>query len=435
MRFGRLRFTLLAAVYTLPARAEDAPAQGVRLSFVRAENASGCIALTALEQELARRMGRNPFVGLPRQWIEGVATKTGAYFEVQLFERDAEGHTVGTRRLRDASGDCRKLDDAIELAIALIIDPSVRLAPLHAAQVTPSSSVTQQAQPRAAESTAGPTARADASDSLIGAHASSPPSTGAVPLNERRASNVQPESQSADVVTMNGGAATAPATRGKAPEQRDPCVAVAPLDVHERQVTSVSRAATSELTPVARDDTNKTNLPSAIPVFVFADAVLASGVLPRPALGIELGTRIAFERMQRWSLRVGGLFLPQQQDTSAQGDFSYGLTALELGLCFNTHARRITGFGCASPGFGAVHAVVNAPAPFEPGDRLWFAVRIEAGVAIQVAGPVWLEARGFDWIAPLRWQFRVKTEQGPRPVFRQNGFMPGAALGLALKFD
>jgi hypothetical protein len=82
-----------------------------------------------LEREIARRMGQNPFEGDARQWIEGTIDFQAGAFEVQLFERDAEGSTLGTRRFREQASDCHKLDDAIELAIALIIDPNAQLAP------------------------------------------------------------------------------------------------------------------------------------------------------------------------------------------------------------------------------------------------------------------------------------------------------------------
>jgi hypothetical protein len=115
---------LTGTVYAQP----SAP-NGVRLSFVRAENASGCMTASALEREVVQRMGHDPFDGEARQWIEGFVETQAGYFEVQLFERDAEGKTLGTRRLREHAADCHKLDDAIVLAIALIIDPTAVLAP------------------------------------------------------------------------------------------------------------------------------------------------------------------------------------------------------------------------------------------------------------------------------------------------------------------
>jgi hypothetical protein len=102
---------------------------GVRLSWVRAEGASSCIAAPSLERAVASRLGRDPFQGEPRQWVDGVVFAREGGFTVQLFERDADGRTVGTRSLREGAGDCRELDDAVTLAVALIIDPTADLGP------------------------------------------------------------------------------------------------------------------------------------------------------------------------------------------------------------------------------------------------------------------------------------------------------------------
>jgi hypothetical protein len=102
----------------------------VRLSWFRAEGATSCIGVTALEQDVARRLSYNPFVGEPRQWIDGIVSVEAGQYVVRLFERDALGHTLGTRTLSDNVGDCRHLGEAVSLAIALIIDPSLPLSPL-----------------------------------------------------------------------------------------------------------------------------------------------------------------------------------------------------------------------------------------------------------------------------------------------------------------
>lgn len=444
MWFGRLNVALVAVLAAIPARAEQGSAHGVRLSFVRAENASGCIPLTVLERELTRRMGRDPFVGSPRQWIEGVATRKGSYYEIQLFERDAAGHTVGSRRLGEATTDCRKLDDAIELAVALIIDPTARLAPLAAPEASAGAAGTPGVQlPTSAPS---PSEAAQASAPLSRAASSTLPTPNvrdedaspkgaATPVNEVASHDARNERSASNAVPPNA-ASLHGGTRqpDAAPKQGDETQRQ-PNTARERTETSTSRAVPSEAMPVARDGTNQQNSKGSHTTFTTAHAVLVSGVLPNPAFGVELGVRVGLERTQRWSLRLSSLFLPEQRDTSGDGDFSYGLTALEVGACVNSYAQRLVGFGCISPGMGAVHAVVNAPEPFEPGDRLWFAVRLEAGLALQVAGPVWLEARAFDLVAPFRWQFRVKTDRGPQEVFRQDAFMPGGALGLGVKFD
>jgi hypothetical protein len=125
------------------------------LSFVRTSTAQQCISANELESELVARMGYNPFVGPPRQWIEAAVAERDGYFEVQLFERDQAGHTLGTRELREKGPDCHKLDEAIVLAIALIIDPNVQLSP--ASRTPPSPPTLSSAVASGPDSQAAPT--------------------------------------------------------------------------------------------------------------------------------------------------------------------------------------------------------------------------------------------------------------------------------------
>jgi hypothetical protein len=316
------------------------------------------------------RMGRDPFSGTTRQWIEGTVALESGYYEVRLFERDADGTTVGVRRLREISGNCRKLDDAIELAIALIIDPTAQLAPKV-----------------------------------------SNPST------SERATSADARSPNQNAFAADAAAAEPPiaASRARPPLQRATCNAAlfAQRDATNPEETMNRRAST----------------------FVTADLVAVAGVLPRIAPGVDMAVRQSLDRRERFALRVGALYLPEQARSDSKGSFSYGLTAFEAGACADGHHRRAFWFGCGSLGLGAIHAVVRSPAPFDPGDRIWMAFRVEAGLALQIAGPVWVEARLFELIAPRRWTFRCKIDETPTAVFEQDFFMPGAAIGFGLKFD
>ena len=90
---------------------------------------------------------------------------------------------------------------------------------------------------------------------------------------------------------------------------------------------------------------------------------------------------------------------------------------------------------CLALGVGAVHTVVHNPDPLDPGDRWWGHLRTEVGIAMHIAGPVWLESRLFDLLAFKRWQFRVRVNGTSELAYEQNLFMPGASLGLGLHFD
>ena len=362
MRIGRLRAIACLSLLAVGAHAEAGPASGVRLSFVRAENAADCITALTLEREIVRRMGRNPFEGDARQWIEGIIERQSGYIELQLFERDAEGRTVGSRRLREQPGDCHRMDDAIELAIALIIDPTAVLAP---------------ASPSAPDATATPIDATPTFPSL-------PP-----------AARV---SRAADAPPLALSVAPGPAVLQRA------------------------------------EPTSRQTYRRAGAAFVTLDAVAVSGVLPGVAPGAELTTRVGLDARNRFALRWSALFLPEKQHSNNAGDLGYSLTAMEAGACVGTSKARVIGFGCAAFGLGAMHSVVHNPDPFKPDDRLWAAFRVEAGIDLQVAGPVWVDVRIFDFVAPRLWKYNVVINGQPTQAFAQSPFMPGAALGLGLSF-
>jgi hypothetical protein len=366
-----LGFTLVAP----PLRAQVGSAGGTRLSFVRAEDAADCIAAPAIEREVTRRMGRDPFVGPARQWIEGIVELRGGYYEVQLFERNADGKTLGMRRLREGATDCHKLDDAVVLAIALIIDPTARLAPALPAPSAPSAT----------------------------------PSAPSLPPND---------------ATNRPGL--------------DRNAVVAPEAAGRLRVTGRVDRPGIESPPGVRHDapTPTGNSARSLAAFVTADAVVVGGILPGAAAGAELVTQLPLDVRGRTALRLSALFLPEKRlHPGGSDDLGYGLTAIEVGACVGTPGDRVAWYGCSALGVGAIHVVVHNPVPLEPGDRLWTALRLETGLVLRVAGPVWVETRLFDLLAPRLWDFRVKSNERTKTVFVQSPFMPGAALGLGLRFD
>ena len=328
---------------------------GVRLSFVRAANATDCIAASALEREVVRRMGRDPFTGPPRQWIEGVVELKAGSYSVDLFERDALGKTLGNRQLSEVAGDCHQLDEAVVLAIALIIDPSLPFAPPPAPSPVPA-------------------AATPATDNSV----QPPPPV-----------NVRPPNQAASTAARNVGA--------------------------ERPATARSwRAAAANVT---------------------TDAVVVQGVLPGLAAGAEMVTDLALGARGRYGVRFGAVYLPEVAQHVTAGELRYGLTSLEIGGCGGVPGERFRWFACGALGLGAVHVVVDRPLPLSPGDRRWLGLRLEAGFALKLVGPLWADARLFDWVAAQRWEFRVKTPDGPETAFAQSRLMPGLAFGLGLRFE
>jgi len=372
VRIGLFRIVIIGWLSLTGSRvvAEEAPVSGVRLSFVRTDSAAECIALPTLEREISRRMGHDPFEGNARQWIEGTVARQSDYFEVQLFERDREGNTLGSRRLREQAGDCHQLDDAIVLAIALLIDPTARLAP-----------------PSAGVGEAG----------FVPSALSAAPSASAVAMPAPPVRNAPPQG--------NGAMGFGPEPMG------------------------LSRA---DVTP--KKGANRVGAP-----FVAADALVVYGIVPGVALGAELLTRVQLDSNERYALKLSAVFVPEKVQNDGNNELGYSLTSMQAGACFASRATSLLGFGCVEASLGAVHTVVHSPEPFKPDDRLWAALRLEAGVGVQVSGPVWIDLRVFDWIAPRLWDFNVVSNPGAtaqkETVFRQKPLMPGAALGLGLHFD
>jgi len=359
---------------SIAARAQgaDTVSDGVRLSFVRAENATDCIAAVALQREIVRRMGHDPFEGPARQWIEGFIRRDADFFELQLFERDAEGTTLGSRRLREPAGDCHRLDDAIVLAIALIIDPTAQLAP-------PAPRRLDATAPNPAVATVPP---------AVAVRPASPPPPPAAPAS------ATPRRDSLAVVEV------APLRESAAPTPgivRRPGAAFASIDA--------------------------VVLSGALPGAAFgAEVTTRMAVDSRERIALRLsGLFLPEKRQSTGAGDLGYSLTALELGACVNGPLG--------------GANGFVGFGCAGFGLGAMHTVVRSPEPFKPDDRLWAAFRVEAGVNLRLFGPVWLGARVFDFLAPRRWDFNVRVNQQRVPAFSQKALMPGAALGVGLHFD
>jgi hypothetical protein len=116
------------ALIALCALAVDAAASTPRhaLRWTRAPGADGCTDADALSAAVEARLGRNVFVRgeKPAITIEG---QVSPGWHVTIAVRDAQGVAIGERVLDEPSLDCRALDEALVLVIALIIDPNAAL--------------------------------------------------------------------------------------------------------------------------------------------------------------------------------------------------------------------------------------------------------------------------------------------------------------------
>lgn len=117
-----------ALAYPASARAEGLP---VALHWTRAPGAESCIGPTELAQRIESRLGRALFepAGTAEFALEGhIQALPDGGFTVLLALNDAHGQQLGVRDLSSKAPDCRALDDAITLVIAVTLYPERGLA-------------------------------------------------------------------------------------------------------------------------------------------------------------------------------------------------------------------------------------------------------------------------------------------------------------------
>lgn len=144
-------------------------------------------------------------------------------------------------------------------------------------------------------------------------------------------------------------------------------------------------------------------------------AVVAAGLLPKLAPGLSFVGEVPVHRFLR--LAGGLLYLPEQR--TSDGGFAFGLTAAWLGACARPlDVPRASVSSCASAQVGAVHSVVLALEPLNPGDRFWIAASAEGALHLRIVGPVEAEV-GIDLIVPFTRE-RFAVLERPGVVFQQS---------------
>ncbi len=158
------------------------------------------------------------------------------------------------------------------------------------------------------------------------------------------------------------------------------------------------------------------------------EALASFGLLPKTSAGLSLSIGVEVARFAE--VTAGALYLPEVH--TADGDFAFGLTAGWAGACFvpvEAHRARLS--LCGMGLLGAIHSVVLALAPDNPGDLPWAAGALSAQLRVRVAGPVILDLGG-DAIAPVtRNPFLVKNR--PKAVFQETSIVGTAFAGLGVE--
>jgi len=125
MRCGLIMLFALCAL-ARQARAQESSAQGPALNWVRHAGAESCIASVELAQLVEARLGRALFVAAPDAVIaiEGaVRPSNEGGFAAEIAVSDGRGTLYGSRELH-ATRDCRELDEALALVIAVTLRPA-----------------------------------------------------------------------------------------------------------------------------------------------------------------------------------------------------------------------------------------------------------------------------------------------------------------------
>jgi len=131
--------TLILASLSFAGTAAGAQETGrFRYAWARDEGAERCPDGPSIAREVARRLGRDPFVtvsGAPS--IESMVRREGSSWVARLVVRDASGGLVGTREFTSTSADCTAIASAVTLGVALSIDPEAALRPPPAEALPP----------------------------------------------------------------------------------------------------------------------------------------------------------------------------------------------------------------------------------------------------------------------------------------------------------
>jgi hypothetical protein len=103
---------------------------GVALNWVRLPGAEACIPAAELAQRVEQRLERSIFVvdAAATVSVDGSVQRSEQGFVVRLALSDRTGRVLGERMLDSAGEDCRALDEAVVLIVAVTLVPQRLLA-------------------------------------------------------------------------------------------------------------------------------------------------------------------------------------------------------------------------------------------------------------------------------------------------------------------
>jgi hypothetical protein len=199
----------------------------------------------------------------------------------------------------------------------------------------------------------------------------------------------------------------APLTPSPAPGAAAAAPATAPAGLPAIPTPTVS-VARPTLPPTAAPTAPKAPaLSFGSSLSVTARALVAAGVLPAAAAGAAFSAEGPTGRPVEGS--AGVVYWPEVRTSSR--DFAFGLTAGWLGACARPRqASRASVSLCAKAYVGAIHSVVYALEPTEPGDRIWTGAAVSLAARLRLVGPVVAELGGEMLVPITRQRFKVQGE-------------------------
>ncbi len=211
------------------------------------------------------------------------------------------------------------------------------------------------------------------------------------------------------------------------PEPAPPPSPSPPPDIAPSPAPSPSPPTTESHTEIAAP--RQPRVPRLRLLQATVNAVLAVGLLPGIAPGVAV--HVAPWVSGRFRTSAGATFLPETLLTSGGYPFAFGVSALDLGACVDlVQSRRMVLSGCGAVWVGAIHAVVFALTPAQPGDRPWAGLSAEGRWTITLFEPLIVEFHAGALVPLTRYDFRVDGPIGG--VFSQSvvTFVGGVGLGI-----
>jgi hypothetical protein len=97
--------------------------RAVHLVYIRGAGAERCPSQAELQQGVIARLGRDPFWGRGARPVWITITRSGAQLVATIAAQAEDGGAAQVRAVTSRRGECAELASAVELALAIAIDP------------------------------------------------------------------------------------------------------------------------------------------------------------------------------------------------------------------------------------------------------------------------------------------------------------------------